>query len=110
MNVRVSIRYRPITDEHWESMRSLARKLTDNPKSIRVSLDETPEYLVVEFTMPRDSQTRAVEAIDRVMRFDTGRGLDSRISFPRTAEEEAQAKRKNEQRKAKRRAKRESGT
>lgn len=104
MNVRVRIKFERLTQEDWEAMRSLAKSLTNDPKSVNVFADDKPAWLVAEFTVPTEAQLHAVSKIDREMRFHCDNREDSTIQFPRTEEEQAHAERKAAQRKARRRA------
>ena len=100
MNVRVRILFKPPTEEDWQAMRSLAAGLTNNPKSVRVSADETPGWLVAEFTMPTEAQYKALPKIERAIRLDAWNRWDSTFSFPYTEAERAHADRKAARRKA----------
>ena len=107
MNVKVQILFDQPSEEDWQAMRSLAIQLTDDRESIRVTADpDAPRRLVAEFTMPTEAQYKAVDKIDRALRFEIENRLDSCIWFPRSAAEEERARRKNEHRKALRRARR----
>ena len=104
MNVMVRIRFDEPKEEDWQSMRSLARRLTSDRDTVRVYADEEhANWLVAEFTVPTEAQYKAVERIDRVLRFEVENRLDSVIGFPRSAAQEAGARRRNERRKARRR-------
>jgi len=106
MNARLHVLFRSITAADWETMRRVANRVTIDRKSVRVYEDEKPNWLVVDFTMATQPQYAAVDAIDRVLKFDDGNGLDTAIQFPRSEAEEARATRKNEKRKTIRRANR----
>jgi hypothetical protein len=106
MNVHVRILFDGPTEEDWQAMRSLAGGLTNDPGSVRVFADVEPDWLAAEFTMPTETQIKAVDKIDRALRFCVENRLDSTIGFPRTAAEAARARRKNERRKALRKARR----
>src|SRR4051812_10510685 len=98
MNVCVRIQFESPGQEELASMRSMARSLTISPESVRVIADETPGWLVAEFTMPTEAQYAAVPMIDRAIRFWAGDRLDSTIGFPKTEAERARARRKSERR------------
>jgi hypothetical protein len=83
-------------------MWSLARSLTNQPASVRVSADE-PGWLVAEFTIPTEPQYAALPKIERAIRFWAWDRRDSRIGFPMSEAERARADRKAEQRQARRR-------
>lgn len=106
MNVRLHMLFGPIQEGDWESLRTMANRLTIDRKSVRVSLGEKPNWLVVDFTMATQPQYAAVDTIDEALTFDYGNGLDTVICFPKTEAEAARAKRKNDKQKAKRRFKR----
>ena len=106
MNARLHMLFRPITEDDWVTVRIVANRVTSDTKSVRVSEGDNPNWLVVDFTMPKQTQNEAADAIDRALEFHGGKGLDTAIQFPRTEAEEARAKRKNEKRKAERRANR----
>ena len=106
MNVRLHMLFEPIEETDWETLRTLANRLTIDRKSVRVSEDEKPNWLVVHFTMATQPQYAAVDTIDEALTFDYGNGLDTVIWFPKTEAEAARAKRKNDKQKAKRRFKR----
>jgi len=106
MNVLVRVLFDPPTEEDWQAMRRLGGGLTDDPASVRVYADVRPGWLVVEFTMPTEAQIKAVDKIDRVLRFSVFNRFDTMIGFPRTPAEEARARRQNERRKALRKARR----
>ncbi len=103
MNVRVRILFKPPTEDDWGSMRSLANSLTEEPNSVKVSADENPEWLVVEFTMPTEAQYKALPKIERAVRLHAWNRWDSTFGFPYTEAERAQADRRAARRKARRR-------
>ena len=103
MNVCVRIRFESTGPDELASMRSLARDLTNSPDHIRVFADETPGWLVAEFTMPTEAQYAALPKIEAAIRFWAWERLDSTIAFPMSAEERARADRKAAQRRARRR-------
>ena len=104
MIARLLIMFEPITEADFKTLRKVATRVTTDRESIRVSLGEKPNWLIVEFKMARQTQNAAVDAIDRSLKYDCGRSSDTVIQFPRSETEEARAKRKNEKNKAKRRA------
>ena len=106
MNARLHMLFQPITEADFETLRRVANRVTIDPKSVRVSSSEQTNWLIVDFTMARQLQISAVDAIDRALEFDGGRCSDTIIQFPRSDAEEARAKRKNEKCKAIRRANR----
>ena len=107
VNVIVRIFFDKPAEEDWQAMRSLAIRLTNDPDSVRVTADpDAPDWLAAEFTMPSEAQYQAVGKIDGVLRFGVENRLDSCIGFPRSATDVERARRKNERRKARRRAKR----
>jgi hypothetical protein len=104
MNVCVQVQFDSPGEDDWDAMRSLARSVTTDLHSVRVfALDDAPDCLVVEFTMPTEAQYKAVEKIDRALRLYGGNRLDSAIGFPKSAAEQARAARKSERRREKRR-------
>jgi hypothetical protein len=105
MKVRVRVQFTSPGEGDWADMESLGRNVTDDAQSVRVSaVDGRPDWLAVEFTMPTETQLRAVDKIDSALRVYGGNRLDSSIGFPRLEAELARAKRKNERRSVKRRA------
>lgn len=103
MNVRVRILFESPTEQDWQAMRSLAGGLTNDRKSVRVSANETPGWLVAEFPMPTEAQYKALPKIDRAIKFHAENRSDSTIEFPLTEAERASADRKAARRKARRR-------
>jgi hypothetical protein len=103
MNVCVRIRFASPGQEQLAAMRTLAVRLTDSPESVRVFAEEAPGWLVAEFTMPTEAQYKAVPKIDAAIRFWADDRTDLTISFPLSAAERAQADRKAERRRARRR-------
>jgi hypothetical protein len=76
MNVQVEIQFTSPTDGDMVSMRSLARALTNDPKSVRVAARAgDARWLVAEFTMPTESQSSAVDKIDAPDKSRTCRNL-----------------------------------
>jgi hypothetical protein len=106
MNVYVRAEFRPPTEAEWSAMRSLAASLTDDPKSVRVSADATPNWLVAEFTMNTEPQYAAAPKIERAIRVYACNRWDSAFGFPYSAAERARADRRAAQRKARRIARR----
>jgi hypothetical protein len=102
MDVVVRIKFSSPGEEDWASMRSLALDLTNNNDSVCVSAGDEG-WLVASFTMPTEAQYRAVEKIDRAMRWEAGNRLDSIIQFPKSAAQRERARQKAERRRAKRR-------
>jgi hypothetical protein len=103
MNVRVRVQFESLGQDELDSLRSLARGLTDSPESVNVFADETLGWLVAEFTMTTEAQSTAVPKISWEMRHWADNRIDSTISFPKTEEERARADRKAEKRRARRR-------
>lgn len=106
MNVRVRVLFNNPTEDDWRDMHSLANGLTNDRDSVRVFEEEEAGWLTAEFRMPTEAQLQAVDKIDRVLRYTVGNREDSAIGFPRSPAEEARARRKNERRKAQRKASR----
>jgi hypothetical protein len=103
MNVRVQIQFDPPDQDARDTMRSLARSVTDAPRSVRVfAQDDAPDWLVVEFTMPTEAQYKAVGKVDRAVRLYAWERLDSTICFPKSEAERARTRRKTLRRRAKR--------
>jgi len=110
MNVKVQIQFDEPTELDSQAMWSLAYRLTNQKDSVHVSVDTNQgDWLVAEFTMPSQTQVKAVDAIDRALRVLDVARIDSTISFPKTQAERARAQRKNERRKAQRRDRRIGG-
>jgi hypothetical protein len=67
MNVRVQIDLSvPPAREHLDEMRSAAGLLTDNRKSVRVSVpSDNPKSMIAEFTIPK---ARQMDVVDKIMR------------------------------------------
>ncbi|MBI3407931.1 MAG: hypothetical protein HY040_06190 [Planctomycetes bacterium] len=103
MNVCVRIQFTSPTKEDWQAMRSLAARLTGNRESVRVSADQTPGWLVAEFSMPTEAQYKALPRIERAIKFCVSNRWDSTISFPYTESERVRADRRATRRKALRR-------
>jgi hypothetical protein len=104
MNVCVRILFESPGQNELASMRSLARRLTDSPEDVRVFASDSPGWLVAEFSMPTEAQYKAVEKVDRAIRFWASDPLDSVIGFPKSETEQARARRKAERRRNRRRA------
>lgn len=110
MKAIVRILFDNPADGDRKDMELLALRLTDDRDSVCVTADpKEPGWLEVEFSMPTKPQHRAVDQIDSVLRYEIDNRLDSCIGFPRSAAEEARARRKNERRKALRRARKSLG-
>ena len=70
MNVIVRIQFESPDAEDRSAMRSIAKNLTNRPKSVRVFTDEKdPLWLVAEFEMPAEAQYVAVPNIYSEIRF-----------------------------------------
>ena len=69
MQVQVRVLFDKPTEDDWREMRSLANGLTSAPDSVRVLEDEKPEWLVAEFRIPTEAQDKAVDKIDRALRY-----------------------------------------
>ena len=110
MNVKVRIQFDEPTESDWQAMWSLANSLTNKKDSVRVVADANEDdWLIAEFTMPTQAQHKAVDVIDRALRFVDVARIDSTISFPKTQAERAREQRKTERRKAQRRDRRIGG-
>ena len=104
MNVRLQILFESPSKEDTAALRSVARELTNDRKSMRVvAAEDARGWLVAEFTMPTEAQYRAVDKIDHSLRMSLENRLGSKISFPKSAEERQRARRKAERRRAARR-------
>ena len=109
MNVSVHILFNDPGPQDAANLKSLGRELTNNRESVRVfAIPDRPGWLACEFTMPTTPQYRAVERIDRELRFHVLNRVDSAIGFPKSEAEQRRADRKNERARAKRCAKHES--
>jgi len=105
MKVCVEILFNSPGEDARDTMRSLAREVTNDRRSIRVFTPEGAEdWLAVEFTMPTEAQYKALEKIERAVRLCAWERLDSAISFPKSKAERARTRRKMERRREKRRA------
>ena len=95
-DVRVRVLFCKPTEDDWHDMRALANSLTSDRESVRVFAEEEAEaeWLVAEFRMPTEAQIKAVDKIDRVLRYTVENREDSTIGFLRSAAEEARARRK----------------
>jgi hypothetical protein len=102
MKVRVQFLFEPPGEDDRASLLSLGRSLTNEPQSV-VGIDGKPGWLVVEFTMPTEAQYKAVEKIDRAIRFYSDNRQDSIIEFPKTEAERERSRRKAERRRTRRR-------
>jgi len=86
MQVRIEAMFRDTDTRHENDVRSMALGLTNDRASVRVfARQDDPRWLVAEFTMPTEAQYRAVERIDRSIRFSLWEREDSVIYFPKTA-------------------------
>ena len=104
MNVRLEIEFESPSDDDTAALRSLARGLTNDEDSLRVfAAVRAPSWLVAEFTMPTEAQYKAVEKIDRAIRWSVSNRQDSIISFPKSEEERERDRRKADRRRAARR-------
>jgi hypothetical protein len=104
MNVCVRIQFRSPREEEWASLRSLARGLTNDTDGVRVFADTSPDWLVVEFTMPTEAQYKALPKIEHAIRSWADNQLDSTIAFPISAAERASADRKANRRRTRKHA------
>jgi hypothetical protein len=103
LNVRVEILFEAPSEDDAAELDSVARGLTNDPRSVRVFAPaDSPGLLVVEFTMPTEPQYRAVETIDRSIRMYASNRSDSAICFPKTDAERERGRRKAERRRARR--------
>ena len=93
MNANVHVMFTPPTEADWQAMRGLAKGLTDDPGSIRVTAGEEPGWLVAEFTMRTQKQSSAADLVYEAIRYRLNYS-DCSFSFPMTAEERARADRK----------------
>lgn len=104
MKIIVHVQFDLPGEADWAEMESLGRSVTNDAKSVRVSAVEgRPRWLAVECTMPTEPQYKAVDKIDRALRFYAGNRLDSTIGFPKSEAQQARAERKAERRRTKRR-------
>jgi hypothetical protein len=102
MNVRVHIQLESPSESDRASLVSLGRSLTNDPQSVFVR-EKKPDWLIVEFTMPTEAQYKAVDKIDRAIRWHADNRMDSIIEFPKSAAERERNQRKAERRRARRR-------
>ena len=103
MNVRVEIQFDSPDQDAWDTMESLARSITNDPRSVQVfALDDAPDWLVVEFTMPTEAQYKAVDKVDRAVRLYAWERLDSTIRFPKSEAQRERARRKAQRHRSKR--------
>jgi hypothetical protein len=102
MIVQIQILFDSPTADDAASLASVAQKLTDDSQSVRLfPRKDAPDWLVIEFSMPTEAQYKAVEKIDRSIRFSLENRVDSIISFPKSEEERQRAKRKADRRRGK---------
>lgn len=86
MQVRIEAMFGDTDARHENNVRSVALGLTNDRASVRVfAREDDPRWLVAEFTMPTEAQYRAVDRIDRSIRYSLGEREDSVICFPKTA-------------------------
>lgn len=86
MKVRLEIQFESTTDEDEASLRRLALGLTNDRDSVLVTArEDKPDWLVAEFTMPTEAQSKAVDTIDAKIRYSLWNRVDSIICFPKTA-------------------------
>ncbi len=105
MKAKVHVQLASPSRDDWADMESLGRCVTNDAQSVRVfAVEGRSDWLALEFTMPTEPQYKAVDKIDRELRFYGGNRLDSTIGFPKSQAEQAPAKQKSERRRAKRRA------
>jgi hypothetical protein len=57
-NVVVQLQFEHPDEDAISAMRSMAESLTNNPASVSVVADNRPGWLVAEFTMPTEAQSR----------------------------------------------------
>lgn len=104
MNVRVQVQFDSPGQDAWDAMESLAQSVTNDLRSVRIfAVYGVPDWLAAEFTMPTESQYKAVDKIDRAVRLYASDRLDSTIGFPKSEAEQARARRKAERRRSRRR-------
>jgi hypothetical protein len=99
MKVLVHIMFRSPNEDDRETMRAVARALTNYPESV-VVLEEKPHWLVVEFSMPTEAQYKAVRTIESAIRKYAYDCMDSIIEFPMSEDDREQNRRKAERRRA----------
>jgi hypothetical protein len=110
MNVEVTILVssQP-TDQNLESLKAAAAELTNDRRSITVTVQEDDRYeLITHFTMRRSAQYKVVSDIAHRFKFHTWdlEGYqDMSISFPMTTDEKERQQRKQQRQKQKRRQK-----
>jgi hypothetical protein len=102
MKVRIHVLFETPGEDDRASLLSLGHSLTDESESVIGSAGK-PRWLVVEFTMPTEVQYKAVEKIDRAIRFYAANRQDSMIEFPKTEAERERTRRKAERLRARRR-------
>ena len=93
MNVRITCIYDALDSRAWKEMHALGEGLTNDPKSVRVSGGPKPSMLTVDFTMKKGRQFEVAETIRKSLRA-TGLGEFHSVQFPRTELEQAQAERR----------------
>jgi hypothetical protein len=99
MNVQVTILVsRQPTDHNLESLEAAAAELTDDRRSVTVTMQEDERYkLVTHFTMRRSAQYKVVSDIAhrfKLHTWDLEGYQDMSISFPMTADEKERQQQK----------------
>ena len=101
MIVRLQVQFESPTEDDVSSLKSVALGLTNDAQSIRiVPREDDPRWLITEFKMPTEAQSKAVDKIDAKLRFSVWNRMDSIISFPKSVAEGVRAQRKAERRRA----------
>ncbi|BDA74071.1 unknown protein [Calothrix sp. PCC 7716] len=89
MNVRFKILVsKPPSEDNLDSVKSAAKSLTNNKKSIKIQVAQEGEHyaLITDFTMKDAAQYKVVDEIDKEFKFwiwNFGDYEDSIISFPK---------------------------
>ncbi len=97
MEVRLAVMFHEPTQQDAEELRAAALALTNDRGNVRVfSEPDAPQWLVAEFTMPKQPQYAAVDRIDRCWEFRSLNRIDSTILFPK--EDRPNGKRKRQPR------------
>lgn len=112
-NVELRVQFKKDVKEGRECMRIAALRLTDDPKSIRESIDPEPEWYRIEFTIPETPEGKAIDIIETAVRHHVWMRWDWTVGFPWTEAQRLRAERKNaraRERRAARRAQREQST
>jgi hypothetical protein len=98
------IQFESPTEEDVSSLKAVALGLAIDAQSIRiVPREDDPTWLIAEFKMPTEAQSKAVDKIDAKLRFSVWNRMDSIISFPKSVAEGVRAQRKAKRRRAARR-------